>query len=279
MKSLAIASLGATLALAVGSPAVAQSDGAVDWTGPYVGAAFGYNWQKSDEQEALRFDTNGDGDFGDGVRVPATGANAFSPGFCGGSARGRTPAAGCDGDKDAIGWSVHAGYDKQFGHIVAGAVIEGGKAYISDAVTGYSTTPASYVMTRRIDWNAAARARLGYTTDSGIMPYITGGVAYAKVKNSFGVNGNAANTFTPSGSKEDSWGWTMGGGLEAKVSDNFSIGVLYKWTRYNTGDYQVGVTGGSTPFTNPAVSSGRTDIERGDKFDVQSAMVTTSFRF
>ncbi|MDI1295869.1 MAG: outer membrane beta-barrel protein [bacterium] len=276
-----IAPLGATLALVLAAaPALAQSDtGAVDWTGPYIGGSFGYNWQKSDNEEHLRFDTNADGSYNDVIST-TTGANAFSPGTCGGSARGSTPASGCNGDKDAIGWMGHVGYDMQFGGIVAGVVAEAGKAYISDSVTEYSTTPAFYEMTRRIDWNGNLRARLGYTTPGGIMPYITGGLAYAKVKNSFATS-NAANSFTPADAKEDAWGYTLGGGVEAKVSKNFSIGARYLWTRYNVGDYRVDVGAGSAPATNPfrITPSGGASINRGDKFDTQSVMVTTSFRF
>lgn len=279
MKNMLIAPLGATLALALASPAFAQGE-KVDWTGPYVGASFGYNWQKSDNQENLRFDTNGDGVYNDTVRT-SSGANAFAPGFCGGAA---TSGVGqqrtrCNGDKDAIGWNVHAGYDRQFGNIVAGAVIEGGDQYISDSVSGFSSTPASYTMTRNIRYSGAGRLRLGYTTDSGIMPYITGGVSYASVRNKFRST-NTSNGFSSTDSKEDAWGWNMGGGIEAKVADNFSIGLLYKWTRYNVGDYNVNVSGGApgNPFiSNPTRTS--TDISRGDKFDVQSTMVTTSFRF
>ncbi|OAH42720.1 hypothetical protein AX777_05635 [Sphingobium yanoikuyae] len=274
------APIGATLALALATPAMAQQDsGKVDWTGPYVGGSFGYNWSKGDGGEHLRFDTDGDGNY-DNVVTTAAGANAFSPGTCGGSARGATPASGCNGDKDAIGWMGHVGYDRQFGNIVAGIVGEAGKAYVSDSVTEYSTTPASYTMTRRIGWNANLRARLGYTTDGGFMPYITGGLAYAKVKNHFDTS-NTANSFTEYDRKEDAWGYTMGGGVEAKVAQNFSIGARYLWTRYNTGDYRVDVGQGSAPATNPFIitPSGSTSINRGDKFDNQSLMATASFRF
>jgi len=267
------------MAFALASPAMAQDGTPVDWTGPYVGGAFGYNWQKGDEGEHLRFDANGDGNYDDAI-VTASGANAFSPGTCGGAARGNSPAAGCDGDKDAIGWMGHVGYDMQFGNLVAGVVAEAGKAYISDSVTEFSTTPASYTMTRRIDWNGNLRARLGYTTNSGIMPYITGGLAYAKVKNSFGTTNNA-NSFSESSRKEDGWGWTMGGGVEAKVAQNFSIGARYLWTRYNVDDYRVDVGAGTAPATNPFLitPSGGASINRGDKFDTQSVMATASFRF
>lgn len=280
MKLSHFAPLGATLAFVLATPVMAQdSTGAVDWTGPYIGGSFGYNWQKNDGEEHIRFDADADGEYDDVIRTGA-GANAFSPGTCGGSARGATPAAGCNDDKDAIGWMGHVGYDRQFGSIVAGVVAEAGKAYISDSVTEYSTTPAFYEMTRRIDWNGNLRARLGYTTPGGIMPYITGGLAYAKVKNSFATS-NGANSFTEVDRKEDAWGYTMGGGIEAKVSDNFSIGARYLWTRYNVDDYRVDVGAGSAPATNPfrITPSGGASMNRGDKFDTQSVMVTTSFRF
>lgn len=280
MKSKYVAPVGATLALALAAPAMAQQDGGpVDWTGPYVGGSFGYNFQKSDGEEHIRFDTDGDGDFDD-VVTTTSGANAFSPGTCGGGALGRTPTSGCKDDKDAIGWMGHVGYDRQFGSIVVGVVAEAGQAYVDDKVTEFSTTPAFYTMRRSIDWNGNLRARLGYTTPGGIMPYITGGLAYAKVKNGF-TTSNGANSFTQVNRKEDGWGWTMGGGVEAKVSDNFSIGARYLWTRYNVGDYRVDVGAGSAPPTNPFLitPSGGASMNRGDKFETQSVMVTTSFRF
>lgn len=279
MKLTLIAPLGATLALVLAMPAVAQDSAPVDWTGPYIGGSFGYNWQKKDGGEHMRFDADADGDYDDVIRT-STGANAFSPGTCGGAARGSTPASGCKGDKNAIGWMGHVGYDRQFGNIVAGVVAEAGQAYIDDKVTEYSTTPAFYTMRRSIDYNANLRARLGYTTSGGIMPYITGGLAYAKVKNNFSTS-NGANSFTEVNRKEDGWGYTMGGGIEAKVSNNFSIGARYLWTRYNVGDYRVDVGAGTAPATNPfrLTPSGGASINRGDKFDTQSVMVTTSFRF
>lgn len=280
MKNSILAPIGAMMALGLSMPAIAQdSGGAVDWTGPYVGGSFGYNWQKSDGAEHLRFDTDGDGSYDDAVTT-TTGANAFSPGTCGGAARGRTPASGCDDDKDAIGWMGHVGYDMQFGSFVAGVVAEAGKAYVDDKVTEFSTTPAFYTMRRKIDWNGNLRARLGYTTPGGVMPYITGGLAYAKVKNNFNTS-NGMNSFTEENRSEDGWGWTMGGGVEAKVADNFSIGARYLWTRYNVDDYRVDVGAGSAPATNPFLitPSGGTSISRGDKFDTQSVMVTSSFRF
>ena len=85
MRALYFAPLGA-MALALAAPAFAQDGDAVDWSGPYVGGSIGYTFQQNDSNEHLRFDTNADGNFNDTVTTTA-GANAFSPGTCGGAAR------------------------------------------------------------------------------------------------------------------------------------------------------------------------------------------------
>ena len=77
--------------VAVASPALAQSDEAGDkWSGFYVGASIGNTDPRGGDDGTLLFDTDLDGSYGDTVRTGA-GADAFSPGFCGGVATGRGP--------------------------------------------------------------------------------------------------------------------------------------------------------------------------------------------
>lgn len=279
MKFYVSAPLGAMLALAMAAPAAAQdATGTVDWSGPYVGGSLGYSWQPSNSDETIGFDTNGDGEFGDTVTTVG-GADAFSPGFCNGAAQGATPASGCRNDKDGTHWSIHAGYDRQYGNIVAGLLLEAGKTHISNSVSAFSTTPANYVMTRSLDWNAALRARVGLATGRTLL-YATGGVAYGRVQNSFDTT-NGLNAFTETKRKESAWGWTAGGGVEQMVADNFSIGVLYKYTRYDAGDYRVNASQGAAPATNPFVitPAGSTDFARAGRFDNHAVKATASFRF
>lgn len=279
-----LAPLGATLAFVLATPALAQ-DGAVDhFSGPYVGGTLGYNWLPNgtaNDVEQVYFDTNGDGQYGDIVRNPATGGNAFSPGFCDGKGTSATTCNNMDDDGRAA-WSVMAGYDRQMGNIVIGGVIEGGKSYGSNSVAGFSTTPASYTFTRKLDWEAAARLRAGFAFNRTLV-YATGGLAYGKFKNSFATT-NTLNTFTPSDRTEDDWGYTVGGGIEQKISDNFSIGVLYRYTRFNPNDYTVTVTQGAAPatnpFVNPTTTAGQTVMTRSnEQYTTQSVRVTAAFRF
>ncbi len=125
-RLLTLAALGAT---AAATPAFAQD--ARSWTGAYFGVTAGYDIQPGDGDERVNFDTNIDGSFNDVVRTGA-GATAFSPGFCGGAARGTTPASGCKKDDDSLRLALHAGFDYDLGGFVVGAAVEGGIGFAED---------------------------------------------------------------------------------------------------------------------------------------------------
>ena len=275
MRSFTALVLGAST-LVLASPAFAQER---DWTGPYVGISAGLDLQGSDRDAPIEFDNNLDGTFGDTVRT-RPGLDAFGPGFCGGRAVSAT-RTGCKQDSDRVGYAGHVGYDVQFGNIVVGAVGEFGKSNISDATSAYSVTPARYAFTRQIDWNAAGRLRAGYAMGN-TLPYITGGAALVRVNRGFETS-NAANSFTIDDEKRNAWGYTAGGGIEQRVADNFSIGVLYTYTNVNDESPTVAVGPGSAPVTtNPflLVNPAGTDMRRSDdRFDWHSARVTASLRF
>lgn len=274
ITSLMLAS--ASLSLFV-APAFAQSEDE-HWEGPYIGGSFGLGAQNNDRNEGVTFDTNLDGTYGDTVRTVA-GADAFSPGFCGGAANGRTPIEGCRGDKDGLEYNIRAGYDIQQGNIVYGFVLEGGKSKSRDSVTAYSSTPAFYTFTRELDYSLGARARVGYAA-RGALFYATGGAAYGKIDNSFATS-NGANSFTNNG-KSNSWGYSAGGGAEVKIMKNFSLGLEYLYTNYVDDDYVVAVGRGTAPATNPFLlaNPAGTNMRRDDSdFDMHNIRLTAAFRF
>jgi outer membrane immunogenic protein len=272
-------SLAAGLLLtAAASPAFAQTE-AMSWTGPYVGGQIGYAFQPSDGDETINFDTNQDGTFGDVVGPNAT-TNAFSPGFCGGASTGSTPSSGCRNDRDGVTWAVHAGYDMQFGNIVAGVVGEYGRSTITDNVTAFSTTPAFYTMSRRLKDNAGLRARAGVALGNTLL-YGTGGLAWGKIERSFSTS-NVPNSFTEA-DDDDAWGYKVGGGIEQRIAPNFSIGAQYMFTSLKDDDYTVRA-GTSPRITGPnpflRVNAAGTDFQRShSRFNSHAAQVTASFRF
>jgi outer membrane immunogenic protein len=276
MKISQLHLLAAVSLAAFATPAFAQSEDE-QWEGAYIGGTIGIPAQKNDGGESVLFDTDRDGQFNDTVRT-TTGANAFSPGFCGGAANGRTPAEGCRSDKDGIEYNVRAGYDMQKGNIVYGVVLEGGTSDARDSVTAFSTTPAFYTFTREIDYTLGARLRVGYAA-RGALFYATGGGAYAKIKNSF-VTSNTANSFANNGNTK-SLGYAAGGGAEVKVTKKISLGLEYLYTNYSEDKYRVNVGPGTAPATNPfLLVSGGTDFRRSDRdFDMHNIRVTAAYRF
>ncbi|OYY89337.1 MAG: hypothetical protein B7Y45_12670 [Sphingomonas sp. 28-66-16] len=260
------------------APAMAQDAPAKEFEGVYVGASVGFDAQPNDVGESILFDRNLDGRFGD-VVTTAAGANAFSPGFCNGAARTNAPDGGCANDRDGLSYSGRIGGDAQFGHLVIGAIGEFGKSDVRDSVTAYSTTPASYTMTRGVDFDANLRARVGYAANRTLF-YATGGGAYAKINHSFTTT-NGANSFAVRG-KDDRFGYVVGGGLEQKISRHVSFGLEYLYNQFKDGDSRVRAGQGTAPLTNPfllATTQG-TDFARSDsKFAWHSVKLTLNYRF
>ena len=281
MKTLLSATALSLLMAGVAAPALAQS--APDWSGPYIGIYGGALDNKEQEDETLIFDRNLDGVFGETVTTAApANANAFAPGFCSGSASTSQASDGCNRDKTGVEGSVRAGYDWQFGAIVAGVVAEWSAVDVDDTVTGFSSTPASYVFKRQLNDMAAVRARLGYATGPALI-YVTGGAAYGGIENSFQTT-NTANSFVVQEDDDKADGWQAGAGLEWRLAPNLSVTGEYLYTSLTPGDYVVRAgNSGTTPATNPfilAPNTTGTDIMRSnDEMELHAFRIGMNVRF
>lgn len=276
----------AIAALAIAAPASAQSmdEGQPSdfFNGFYVGGTFGLD-VPSDRDTAVSFDRNRDGTYGDTVTTVA-GANAFSPGFCDGAARGRTPGEGCQKDRDDYGYSIRAGYDTRLGEdgmFVAGVLVEAAKSEATDYVTAFSTTPANYVFSRGVDHSFTARGRLGISPGEGRgLFYVTGGVGFAKMEHGFSTS-NGANSFTQNNADEYAFGAQLGGGAELVVANNISIAFEYLHQTFDDSDYFVAVGPGTAPATNPfLLAGGGTNMRPANTdYTFDSFRVGLNFRF
>ncbi len=79
-----------------------------------------------------------------------------------------------------------------------------------------------------IDWQGSARGRLGYAFDH-ILVYATGGLAFANIKNTY--------VYVPTDTSESfsavRTGWTVGGGLDYAITDNWIASVEYRYSQYS----------------------------------------------
>lgn len=217
-----------------------------DWSGFYAGVQLGYAF----------------GDTGTFQLDPFTPGlqTAFAPGFSG------------DFNDGVIG-GVHVGYDWQFGSIVVGGILDVTGTDISDDQNGFSVTPARYTITRELDLLATLRARLGYAVSDRVLLYGTGGLAYGDVDFSYEQPGSAAVT-TTSGGQDSDFGYTVGAGVEGKVTEKISVGIEYLYTNLGGNDFTANLTGG--PF---GAAPGTDGTGSDDDFDFHSVQLKVSYRF
>lgn len=274
MKIMLVSAIAIGAAL-TSTGAMAQSS---DYAGAYVGVVGGVTLLDDDETGAVEFDRGANGSYGENVTTGA-GANAFSPGFCGGTANSNAASGGCSDDDNDYEFGVRAGVDFPLGtNFIGGVVLEGMMSNVSDSATAFSTTPANYTFTREIDYTAAARARLGFTPGFGLV-YVTGGLGAAKMDNSFSSS-NTANSFTQNNASDWSFGYQAGGGVEFGLGPSLRLGAEYLYNDFDNDDYYVSVGTGTAPATNPFVLAGGVNMRPVDSHvKYHSIRATLTFGF
>ena len=262
------------------TPALAQDNTTADdsgFNGFYIGGSFG-GAHTAGKTESILFDRNLDGNFGDTLTT-AAGANAFSPGFCSGTATTSAPS-GCTFARDGIEYYARLGADTQRGNFVIGFVVEGGRPDFNESVSAFSTTPASYTLTRDVRFNVNARGRIGYTPNNSTLFYAAGGPTYARIRTR-NATSNTVNSFATNGT-QDEWGFNVGGGVEQKIGNNFSIGLEYLYTDVKADRGRVRVGPGTAAATNPFLlaGAGGTDFRFSNQHMRWHAIrLTAAFRF
>ena len=272
----------AALMTSVATPAVAQD--VVDdrpYNGVYVAVSGGYDVQGNDVGAAIGFDRNLDGTFNDAVTT-STGANAFSTGFCNGRAQDASRApTGCENDRNRASYYGRVGVDRQMGPFVIGLVGEFGKTEIVDYTSAYSTTPANYVFSRAVDWEASGGIRAGLAADQTLF-YGVAKFGYARIDHRF-TSTNTMNSFTTVVDDRDRKGFIVGGGIESRITKNISIGLEYSYHDYKDKDYKILVGRGTALANNPFVlapnTTGTVLRRQDDNFRWHSLRGVLGFHF
>jgi opacity protein-like surface antigen len=242
-----------------------------------VGGQVGSGYLPDGLDKFVGFDKNLDGSFTDTVTTVA-GANAFSPGFCPGTSLTVRPDGGCVRDDDAVDAGLRLGYDWQTGRLVVGATGEFAWQSLTDSVTAFSTTPASYTFTRELNTLATLGLRAGYG-GGRLLVYGAGAFARGDLDRTFATS-NRVNTFVPT-EQEDVYGWQAGGGMEYRVAKGLRLGAQYQFTRLDDKTRYTVRSQGPAPATNPFIltNAAGTDLQRSDDFEFQTVRFTATYRF
>ncbi|MGO9006472.1 MAG: outer membrane protein [Beijerinckiaceae bacterium] len=149
---------------------------------------------------------------------------------------GTSPAAGiafASSTPSGITGGAHIGYNYQVAQLVFG--LEGdanGSSYRGNQLLGAGT------LTTSSDIDGSIRGRLGVAFDRALL-YGTGGVAFAPFRDQYALGGLVDDTTTTR------VGWTVGGGIEYAVTNNWSLRGEYRYTDYgHYGDLLSTTTGG-----------------------------------
>lgn len=134
------------------------------------------------------------------------------------------------GSRDVGGAVVGAqlGYNYQAGPAVWG--IEGDLDWSN--IDGSGTTACPLGCKTSSTWLSTVRGRLGYAADR-FMPYVTGGLAMGDIR---------ASTPGFAGASSNQAGWTLGGGIEAALVNNWSAKVEYLYV--DLGHFNCGLSCG-----------------------------------
>jgi len=212
------------------------------WTGAFIGGQIGYAWD-SGNLNYSGFD-------------PRTGL-AFTTGL-GGSPNG------------VIG-GAHVGYNYQIDQWVFGLEGSVDGTSITNTVTGAFPAFGGSAITASTnsDIQGSIRGRFGIAWDRALI-YATGGVAFGGFNSNYAFAGNTSgihaidggHSFYASNSfSNNRVGWTVGGGVDYAVTNNWSIFAEYRYTNWGTvGNQGLAAAGFQTVpnLTNAFINSNHT---------------------
>lgn len=163
------------------------------FAGPYVGAQAGYEWGDADTHSYF------------------SGSKGFSiTGY----------------DVDGITGGIFAGYNAE----VSSGIIIGAEAEVNLSSADDSIVDSSgfYGASVEQNWDASVRVKAGVDV-GGVMPYVTGGIAFGGVETHGWVNWGGRDD-----NRETLVGWTIGAGVEAAITSKIHARLQYRYTDYGS---------------------------------------------
>ncbi len=183
---------------------------AVNWTGIYAGGQVGFQWANTNQ-------------------------------FTYSTATGAATAAQPSYYQSGVVGGGHVGYNYQINQFVLG--IEGdieGTTYKGSAP--YAGGLYSFNTTESIE--GSIRGRVGVAGYDRALFYVTGGVAFAPIKNSYGIGTATVPLYDDITTTHT--GWTVGGGFEYAFNPHWSARLEYRYTDFGNYNDILAVSPGGT---------------------------------
>jgi outer membrane immunogenic protein len=263
----AIAALVGTPALAADMPLKAPPSPSVlgfSWTGFYMGAALGAKWADT------TWNTTSITEIPLASFVDASSPRSYDP--------------------SGIRGGIYLGYNWQLASQWIGGIefdwADANKTVTTAGVPGCSILcftpfvgPGVDTSSVKMGWDASARGRLGYLLSPSLLIYGTGGIAWQNITSSATCQNSAPDPMcevaagTPFETASNSvtrTGWTIGSGVDARISGNWILRAEYRYSYFGTWNNQASL---SNPGFAPTI------VDYQLKISTQIATVGVAYKF
>jgi outer membrane immunogenic protein len=197
-----------------------------NWTGFYIGGNAGYSWGRSNTDVSYFNSVTG------APIVPPAGSITgagfdMNGGIAGGQIGYNWQSSnwlfGLEADAQWSGERGSAAY--RCAATAIGGVCLPGLTFLPAGVTG-----TSLGVDQSLEWFGTVRGRAGVLVTPQVLLYATGGLAYGSIKTSgafAGVTPNGVAVAVAGSSSDTRIGWTVGAGIEGKITTNWSAKLEY----------------------------------------------------
>jgi outer membrane immunogenic protein len=233
-----LAAAGLSLSIVVSAAAAPPKMPTYNWTGFYIGGTAGGTWGSFNPTSST-------------VTVPVGEINADVPAINAAGMQSIKPGGFTGGFEAGYNWQPSYLLFGLEGDIesfrLSGSASTGPVVYHGGVGTFTLTSNAS------TDWLATARGRLGYVAGTWLF-YATGGFAFTDLHGNFSFSETAFGGSEAASLSSSKTGYTVGGGVEASLSRQWSIKAEYLFVDFGTisalGTAAGGVLVPTYPFTH-----------------------------
>jgi outer membrane immunogenic protein len=204
-----------------------------DWSGGYAGINGGYSWGRSSTNVTFIDNTTGL------PIVPPPGSITSARFNLNGGVAGGQIGYNLQSGRWVYGLEADLQWSGERGsaNFLCAATAFGGACLPGATFLPAGATGATLSLSQSLQWFGTFRGRLGVTLTPSVLAYVTGGLAYGSIKSSGILSG-----FTPGGAaaalafsnSTTKGGWTVGGGLEARLAERWTGKIEYLYVDYGT---------------------------------------------
>ncbi|MEJ0093138.1 MAG: outer membrane protein [Methylocella sp.] len=167
-------------------------------------------------------------------------------------------------NNDGVIGGAHVGYNLQLSQFVIGLEGSVDGSSLNKSITRGGFVPVTY--SANLGVQGSVRGRVGYAWDR-VLLYATGGVAFG------GVDSSLSSPFGFDSASDTRVGWTVGGGLEYAITNNWSIRAEYRYTDlghasiFAANSFNDPAIGGGGGFSNRHIVENQVQVGFSYKFD------------